>query len=180
MFHKYTIKQTFENSKLCDAEFADPCAPPSLLAWLSIQSPCRSADNKFHSRISACDSRPLVTWCLWQMEYHVCFGSVSTPNNLAAVLPLGTRAFLPHPSTDSDRCAVTTTIRDQRTIRKLTLTPLVFLTVWWSRGVSFPVIANSPLALWHEGIEPDLAGFLIQQQQYANFWNLKVFDIVEE
>ena len=131
MFHKFTVKQTFENSKLCDAEFADPCAPPSLLAWLSIQSPCRSADDKFRSRVSACDSRPLVSWCLWQIEYHVCFGSVCTPNKLAAVLPLGTWALLPHPSTDSDRCADTTTIRDQRTVRKLTLNPTSFLGIFF-------------------------------------------------
>ena len=44
---------------------------------------------------------------------------VCIPNKLAAVLPPGSRALLPHSSTDSDRYTGTTTIRDQRTIRKL-------------------------------------------------------------
>ena len=35
-----------------------------------------------------------------------------------AVLPPGTRALLPHSSTDSDRYIGATTIRDQRTFRK--------------------------------------------------------------
>ena len=45
------------------------------------------------------------------------FGSVCTPNKLAAVLLAGIRALLPHPNTDSDRCADTTTICDQHTIQ---------------------------------------------------------------
>ena len=52
---------------------------------------------------------------------HVC-----TPSKLAAVISTGTRALLPHLSTGYDRYTDTTTIRDQRTVRKLTLNPLVF------------------------------------------------------
>ena len=81
-------------------------------------------------------SRPLVSdasgrWRLCLFRY------VCTPSKLAAVLSPGTRVLLPHLSTGSDRYTDTNTIRDQRTVRKLTLNPLVFgsfLTVWWSRG----------------------------------------------
>ena len=85
-------------------------------------------------------SRPLVSdasgrWRLCLFRY------VCTPSKLAAVLSPGTRVLLPHLSTGSDRYTDPTTIRDQRTVRKLTLNPLVFwsfLTVWWSRGVMCP------------------------------------------
>ena len=70
-------------------------------------------------------SRPLVSdasgkWRLCLFRY------VCTPSKLAAVLSPGTRVLLPHLSTGSDRYTDTTTIRDQRTVRKLTLNPLVF------------------------------------------------------
>ena len=54
------------------------------------------------------------------------FRYVCTPSKLAAVLSPSTRVLLPHLSTGSDRYTDTTTIRDQRTVRKLTLNPLVF------------------------------------------------------
>ena len=54
------------------------------------------------------------------------FRYVCTPSKLAAVLSPGTRVLLPHLSTGSGRYTDTTTIRDQRTVRKLTLNPLVF------------------------------------------------------
>ena len=62
---------------------------------------------------------------LRQMET-ILFRYVCTPSKLAAVLSPGTRVLLPHLSTGSDRYTDTTTIRDQRTVRKLTLNPLVF------------------------------------------------------
>ena len=54
------------------------------------------------------------------------FRFICTPNKLAAVLPPGTRALLPHSSTGSDRYTGMIYIRDQRTVRKLTLTPSSF------------------------------------------------------
>ena len=74
-------------------------------------------------------SRPPVSdasgrWRLCLFRY------VCTLSKLAAVLSPGTRVLLPHLSTGSDRYIYmytdTTTIRDQRTVRKLTLNPLVF------------------------------------------------------
>ena len=55
------------------------------------------------------------------------------------------------------------TIRDQRSVRKLTLNPFSFLTVCWSRDVCVHRVTNSPLALWHEGVESKKAGNQIQQ-----------------
>ena len=74
-------------------------------------------------------SRPPVSdasgrWRLCLFRY------VCTPSKLAAVLSPGTRVLLPHLSTGSGRYTDTTTIRDQRSVRKLTLNPLVFLGVF--------------------------------------------------
>ena len=65
-------------------------------------------------------SRPLVSdasgrWRLCLFRY------VCTPSKLAAVLSPGTRVLLPHLSTGPDRYTDTNTIRDQHTVRKLTL-----------------------------------------------------------
>ena len=74
---------------------------------------------------STCGSRPLVSgasgrWSLSLFQY------VFTPNKLAVLLPPGTRTLLPHSSTGSDPRTGKTTIRDQRTVRKLTLNPYSF------------------------------------------------------
>ena len=74
---------------------------------------------------STCGSRPLVSdasgrWRLSMIRL------VCTPSKLAAVLSRGTRALYTQLSTGLDRYTDTTTIRDQRTVRKLTLNPLVF------------------------------------------------------
>ena len=70
--------------------------------------------------LSTCGSIPLVSDASsrWRLSL---FRYVCTPNKLVAVLPPSTRALLPHSSTGSDRYTGTTTIFDQRTVRKLTL-----------------------------------------------------------
>ena len=84
------------------------------------------------------------------------FQYVCTPSKLAAVLSPGTRVLLPPLSTGSDRYTDTTTICDQRTVRKLTLNPLVFWP-YGGLGVScVQAVANSPLAMWHAGVEPNI------------------------
>lgn len=61
-------------------------------------------------------------------------------------------------STGFDHYTDTTTICDQRTVWKL-IKPLGIFWVWWSRGVLCPFrVANSPLAMWHEGVGPIKAG----------------------
>ena len=77
---------------------------------------------------------------------------------LAAVLPPGTLALLPHSSTGSDRYTGIIYFRDQRTVRKLTLNPLKFFweffdPVMVSGCIVSKFVANSPCALWHEGVE---------------------------
>ena len=77
-------------------------------------------------RFPTCGSRPIVSdtpgrWRL-SLSRFVC-----TPSKLAAVLPPGTRDILPHSSTGSDRYIGMIYIRDQRTVRKLTLKPSSFL-----------------------------------------------------
>ena len=47
------------------------------------------------SRVSTCDSRPLVSDDLGR-RYHVCFGSVCKPSKPAVVLSPGTPVLLPH------------------------------------------------------------------------------------
>ena len=119
-------------------------------------------------RFPTCGNRPIVSdapgRCRLSLSRFVC-----TPSKLAVVLPPGTRALLQHSSTDPDRYAGMIYIRDQRTVQKLTLKPSSILGVFWpcdGLGVScVQLVANSPLALWHEGVEPIEAGFLIQQQQ---------------
>ena len=73
-------------------------------------------------RFPTCGSRPIVSDApgRWRLSL---FRFVCTPNKLAAVLPPGTRALLPHSSTGSDRYTGMIHIRDQRTVRKLTLNP---------------------------------------------------------
>ena len=75
-----------------------------------------------------------------------------------AVLSPGTQALLPHLCTGSDRYIDTTTIRDQLTVRKLTLSPLVFWEFFFYRMVVLGChVANSPLAMCHaqQGLRPD-------------------------
>ena len=74
---------------------------------------------------STCGSRPLVSNASgrWRLSL---IRLVCTPSKLAAVLSPGTWALLMQLSTGFDRYTDTTTIRDQRTVRKLTLNPLVF------------------------------------------------------
>ena len=78
---------------------------------------------------SICGSRPIVSDASgrWRLSL---FLYVCTPNKLAAVLPPDTRTLLPHSSTGSNRYTGTTTIRDQRTVQKLTLNPYSFLGVF--------------------------------------------------
>ena len=73
---------------------------------------------------------------------HVC-----TPSKLAAVIFPRTWALLPHLSTGSDRYTDTTTIRDQHTVQKLTLNPLVFRSPVQSTGRAIVVTLASALAL---------------------------------
>ena len=72
-----------------------------------------------------CGSRPIVSdaSCRWRLSLS---RFVCTPNMLAAVLPPGTLALLPHSSTGSDRYTGMIYFRDQRTVRKLTLNPFKF------------------------------------------------------
>ena len=76
-------------------------------------------------RFPTCGSRPIVSDApgRWRLSL---FRFVCTPNKLAAVLPPGTRDLLPHSSTGSDRYTGMIYIRDQRTVRKLTLNPSSF------------------------------------------------------
>ena len=75
---------------------------------------------------STCGSRPIVSDATGRLRLSL-FRYVCSTNKLAAVLPPGTRALLPHSSTGSNRYTGTTTIRDQLTVRKLTLNPYSFL-----------------------------------------------------
>ena len=73
--------------------------------------------------LSTCDSRPLVSMMPQVDGNKVCFGSVCTPN----VLPPGTRALLPHSSTDSDRYTGSATIRDQRMVGPISFLGVCYL-----------------------------------------------------
>ena len=74
-------------------------------------------------RFPTCGSRPIVSDApgRWRLSL---FRFVCTPNKLAAVLPPGTQALLPHSSTGSVPYTGIIYIRDQRT--GLKLTPLKF------------------------------------------------------
>ena len=102
-------------------------------------------------------SRPLVSDASgrWRLSL---FRYVCTLSKLAAFLTPGTRVLLPHLSTGFDRYTDTTTICDQLTVRTLTLNPSFFwefFLPYGGLGVScFQAVANSPLALWHAGVEP--------------------------
>ena len=83
--------------------------------------------------LSTCDSRPLVSMTPQVDGNKVCFGSVCTPN----VLPPGTRALLPHSSTDSDLYTGSATIRDQQLF--VMVGPISFLGVCFLPYVSHGV-----------------------------------------
>ena len=94
------------------------------------------------------DNRPMA-YC------YVCFGS-SVASKVIVFLLYGHSGFFHKIKTDSDHYSGVT-LSVQRTIRKLTLSLTVFisiLTIRWSRSVWYPAVANSPTDLWLAGVEP--------------------------